>query len=36
MFGQNPILPKSTVIDDYVQRIVERPAFARAQARENG
>jgi glutathione S-transferase len=36
MFGQNAILPKSTVIDDYVQRIVERPAFARAQARENG
>jgi glutathione S-transferase len=36
MFAQNPILPKSTVIDDYVQRIVERPAFARAQARENG
>ena len=36
LFAQNPILPKSTVIDDYIQRIVERPAFARAQARENG
>src|SRR5271167_2152268 len=36
MFGQNQMMPKSTVIDDYVRRIVERPAFARAQARENG
>jgi glutathione S-transferase len=36
MFGQSPMMPKSTVIDDYVQRIVARPAFARAQARDNG
>jgi glutathione S-transferase len=36
MFGKNPMLPKSPVIDDYVQRIVARPAFARAQARDNG
>jgi len=36
MFGQNAIMPKSAVIDDYVGRIVARPAFARAQARENG
>jgi glutathione S-transferase len=36
LFGQNPIMPKSRVIDDYVGRIVARPAFARAQARENG
>jgi glutathione S-transferase len=30
MFGQSPLMPKSQVIDDYVQRIVTRPAFARA------
>jgi glutathione S-transferase len=36
MFGQNPLLPKSTVVDDYVQRIVTRPAFARAQALDDG
>ena len=36
LFGQNPIMPKSAVIDDYVARMVARPAYARAQARENG
>jgi len=36
MFGQSPLMPKSTVIDDYVQRIVARPAFGRAQARDGG
>jgi glutathione S-transferase len=36
MFGQSPLMPKSTVIDDYVQRIVARPAFGRAQARDDG
>jgi glutathione S-transferase len=36
MFGQSPLMPKSTVIDDYVKRIVARPAFARAQARDGG
>lgn len=36
LFGQSPMLPKSAVIDDYVRRIVTRPAFARAQARDNG
>jgi glutathione S-transferase len=36
MFGKSPMMPKSTVIDDYVQRIVARPAFARAQARDSG
>jgi glutathione S-transferase len=35
MFGQSPIMPKSTVIDDYVKRIVARPAFAQAQARDS-
>lgn len=36
MFGKSALIPKSTVIDDYVQRIVARPAFERAQARDNG
>jgi glutathione S-transferase len=36
MFGQSLMMPKSTVIDDYVQRIVARPAFGRAQARDSG
>ena len=36
LFAQNPKVPKSQVIDDYVQRVVARPAFARAQARDNG
>src|SRR5215813_5729295 len=36
MFGQSPLLPKSTVLDEYVKRIVQRPAFARAQARDAG
>jgi glutathione S-transferase len=36
MFGQSPMMPKSSVIDEYVKRIVGRPAFARAQARDKG
>jgi len=32
MFGQSPMMPKSTVVEDYVRRIVSRPAYARAQA----
>ncbi len=36
MFAQSPMMPKSAVIDDYVQRIVSRPAYARSQARDNG
>jgi len=32
MFTQSPMMPKSAVVDDYVQRIVTRPAFIRAQA----
>jgi hypothetical protein len=36
MFGQSPMMPKSTGIDDYVERIVARPAFERAQARDSG
>ena len=36
MFGPSPMMPKSTVIDDYVRRIVARPALGRAQARDGG
>ena len=32
MFLQSPLLPKSTVVEQYVQRVVGRPAFARARA----
>ena len=36
MFAASPLLPKSAVIDEYVQRVVTRPAYARAMAREAG
>lgn len=36
MFGQSPMMPKSTVVEDYAKRIVARPAFARAQALDDG
>jgi glutathione S-transferase len=36
LFTQSPLLPKSPLIEQYVQRIVSRPAYARAQARGNG
>lgn len=36
MFGQSPMLPNSAVLDAYVQRVVSRPAFARAQALVDG
>jgi glutathione S-transferase len=36
LFAQSPALPKSPVIEEYVQRIVSRPAYARAMAREDG
>lgn len=36
MFSQSPLMEKSPVIDAYVQRVVGRPAFQRARARENG
>jgi glutathione S-transferase len=35
MFAQSPMLPKTPVIDDYVKRVIARPAFARAQARDS-
>ena len=34
MFGSSPILPKSPVIDAYVKRCLERPSYARAQAKD--
>ena len=34
MFAQSPMMPKSTVIEDYVRRIVTRPAFISAQSRD--
>ena len=36
MFAQSAVLPKSPVIEEYVKRIVSRPAYARAMAREAG
>jgi glutathione S-transferase len=36
LFAHSPIIPKSPVIDDYVARVVGRPAFGRAIAKENG
>ena len=30
LFAKNPLLPQSPVIEDYVKRVVARPAFARA------
>jgi glutathione S-transferase len=35
-FAQSELLPKSPLIDAYVQRIVARPAFARGMARDAG
>ena len=36
LFANSPMLPKSPVIEDYVKRVVARPAFARAVARQSG
>jgi glutathione S-transferase len=36
MFAHSPLLPKSSVLDAYVQRIITRPAFTRSQARDSG
>ena len=35
-FAQSPIVPKSALLDAYVKRVVSRPAFAKAQARDQG
>ena len=34
LFAQSPMLATSSVIADYVQRVVSRPAFARAQSKD--
>lgn len=34
LFAASPMLPKSPVIDAYVKRCIERPAFARALAKD--
>ena len=36
MFLNTPLLPKTPVIEAYAQRVVSRPAFARAQAKDAG
>jgi glutathione S-transferase len=36
MFGQSPMLRQSDVVDAYVKRCIERPAYLRAQARDSG
>ena len=36
MFAQNPMMPKLPSVDAYVKRVLERPAYARAQARDQG
>jgi glutathione S-transferase len=36
MFLDSPLMAKSTVVEDYVRRVVARPAFARAQALDDG
>lgn len=36
LFASSPILPKSPAIEGYVKRCLERPAYARAQAKDEG
>lgn len=36
LFANSPILPRSPVIEEYVRRVVGRPAFARALAKQSG
>lgn len=36
MFGTSPMMPKSPAVEEYVKRCLERPAYARAQKREDG
>jgi glutathione S-transferase len=36
MFSQGPLMPSSPVIAEYVKRVTARPAYLRAQERENG
>jgi glutathione S-transferase len=34
MFGASPMMPKSPVVDSYVKRVIERPAYARGMAKD--
>lgn len=36
LFLGSPLLERTALLEDYVQRVTRRPAFARAQTRENG
>ncbi|HUX73256.1 MAG TPA: glutathione S-transferase family protein [Steroidobacteraceae bacterium] len=36
LFADNPMMPKSQSIADYVRRVTSRPAYARAMARDGG
>jgi glutathione S-transferase len=36
LFAQSPVMPKSAVIEECVGRVLARPAFGRAQTRDNG
>jgi glutathione S-transferase len=36
LFMGSPLLPKTDLLDSYVKRVLERPAYARAQKREQG
>jgi len=36
MFAQGPLLPDSQRLRDYAQRVVSRPAFAKAQSLDAG
>jgi glutathione S-transferase len=36
LFLGNPILPKTPLLESYVARLKERPAFARGMAKDNG
>src|SRR5215472_4788192 len=36
LFSKSPMLPKSALIDEYVTRVVTRPAYARTMAKEGG
>jgi glutathione S-transferase len=36
MFGSSPVMPKSPVIEGYVRRCLDRPAYARATAKDGG
>jgi len=36
LFANNPLLPRSEAIEAYVRRCTARPAYARAQARDDG